>query len=637
MHGKADSLVLGMGNDAIARGALEGNVNFATAYPGTPSSEILQNLASITREWDIYVEWSTNEKVAFEAALAAAWSGLRAMTSMKQNGLFVLLDTLVNVAYTGHGSGGLVLVVADDPQAHSSTTEADTRFLGHYADIPVLEPSTHQEAKDMMPYAFDLSERYGIPFLIRITTRLAHSQQAFRLGPVLRQPRTAKFDHSRPLLNIPLPHLHHAELHNRLEQLRERFEVSPWNRYSGPEQPDLLIITAGTGWLYANEAVRFLNLHEQVGILRIATLSPLPFRFISQSLSHASKVLFLEEIDPYLETLVRANIYDLDSDLRPTCFGKLTGHIPKWGELTIDTTLQAIADITGKTYSPVSSDFRDRINEIISDIPPRTLTFCAGCPHRAAYYAIYKAIKKNQNKGFVTGDIGCYSLGAFYHDLMRNQHAMGTGLGLASGFGKLQPFGLDEPVIAVIGDSTLFHAGLPALVNVYYNQANATICILDNGTTAMTGFQPHPGTGQNASGEPAPVLELKQLISSLGIENVTVIDPYKIDQSIQAVYHALTTKEANVIIFRHQCPFAISQPKLLEKPLSVPRIDSGKCRGNKCGLCYTEFNCPAIIWDSKLESVQIDSLQCIGCNVCIQICPHQAIISTQDRNEEEAE
>ncbi len=637
MCGGADELVLGMGNDAIARGALEANVHFATAYPGTPSSEILQNLALISKAQNIYVEWSTNEKVAFEAALAAAWAGLRAMTSMKQNGLFVLLDTLVNVAYTGQGSGGLVLVVADDPQAHSSTTEADTRFLGYYADIPVLEPSTHQEAKDMMPYAFDLSERFGVPFLIRITTRLAHSQQTFRLGPILQQSRAASFDHSHPLLNIPNPHLRHAELHKRLEQIRERFEVSPWNRYTGPEKPSLLIITSGTGWLYANEAVRYFSLQEQVGILRIATLSPLPFRFIQQPLSQANKVLFLEEIDPYLETLVRANLCGSDSAPGPKFFGKLTGHVPSWGELSIDTTLKVVADISGKTYSPVSSEFSKRIEEAIADIPPRTLTFCAGCPHRAAYYAIYKAIKRNQNRGFVTGDIGCYSLGAFYHNLMRNQHAMGTGLGLASGFGKLQLFGLDEPVITVIGDSTLFHAGLPALVNIHYNQANATICILDNQTTAMTGFQPHPGTGLTASGEAAPILDIKQIINGLGFSDVTVVDPYQIDRSIQTVYRAITTKGTHVIIFRRQCPLAIRQPTLSTEELSIPAIDSSKCRGDKCGICYTEFNCPAIIWDSDLKSVNIDSLQCVGCDVCIKVCTHQAITSTRRNNKEEKE
>ncbi len=637
MCGEADTLVLGMGNDAIARGALEANLHFATAYPGTPSTEILQNLAFVAKDWGLYVEWSTNEKVAFEAALAAAWAGLRAMTSMKQNGLFVLMDTLVNVAYTGHGLGGLVLVVADDPQAYSSTTEADTRFLGHYADVPVLEPSTHQEAKDMMPYAFDLSERYGTPFLLRITTRLAHSQQTFSLGPILRQPREAHFDHSRQLLNIPKPTLCHAELHKRLEQLRDRFEVSPWNRYTGPEKPDLLLITSGTGWLYANEAVSLLNLQEQVGILRIATLSPLPFRLIRQPLSQAEKVLFLEEIDPYIETLIRSNIYDLETDNRPHCYGKLTGHVPRWGELSIDTAIQAVADLSGKHFSPVSSDFRDRIEEVMVDIPPRNLTFCAGCPHRASYYAIYRAIKRNKNRGFVTGDIGCYSLGAFYHDLMRNQHAMGTSLGLASGFGKLQTFGLDEPVIAVIGDSTLFHAGLPALVNIYYNQANATICVLDNQTTAMTGFQPHAGTGFTASGEPAPILDIEKVMKSFGIKDVTVIDPFQVNQSIQAVYQAITTKGIHVIIFRRACPLALRQFTSKAEHYSIPRIESAKCRGEECGICYSEFNCPALIWDSNLRSVRIDSLQCIGCGVCIQVCPHKAITSPKSKSKGEKE
>lgn len=625
MAGKEKSWVLGMGNAAIARGALEANVQVATSYPGTPASEILQNLAEIASDWKIYVEWSTNEKVAFEVALAAAWSGLRALTSMKQNGLFVLLDTLVNVAYTGHGKGGLLLVVADDPQAHSSTTESDTRAIGHYANIPVLEPSTHQEAKDMVPYALDLSERFGIPFMIRITTRLAHSQQLFRLDPILRESREAFFDRTNPLLNIPYPHRNHQHLLERLEQVQGRFEVSPWNRYTGPEQPELIIVTTGTGWLYANETLNLLKLQKQVGILRIATASPLPIKLIKKIIGRTQKILFLEEIDPFLETQIRASIYDLSEPQRPKLHGKLTSEIPSVGELTIDTTIRAVTQLLNISFSPVTQQYEAAIDQATQDLPPRTLTFCAGCPHRAAYLAIHRAIKRNKNKGFVTGDIGCYSLGAFYHDLMRNQHAMGTGVGLASGFGHLQRYGLDDPVIAVIGDSTLFHAGLPALVNIVYSQANVTICILDNEATAMTGFQPHPGTGIDAEGKTAPKIDVEKMLEGIGVSNVTVVDPFDLKVATDTVYKAITSKGSHVIIFRRACPLSVKQPTTeLE---SIVHIDESNCRGEDCLICLTELNCPALGWDSQNKLVIVDEALCVGCNVCIQVCPHKAIKS----------
>ena len=629
MDGRAGSLVLGMGNDAIARGALEAGVHFAASYPGTPASEILQNLAEVAERWHLHVEWSVNEKVAFEAATAAAWAGLRALASMKQNGLFVLLDTLVNVTYTGQGRGGLVLVVADDPNAHSSTTEADARPLGHYAHIPVLEPSTHQEAKDIMEYAFSLSESHGTPVLVRTTTRLAHTQQSFRLGSIRRRRRRAAFDRNRPLHNLPHPHQRHAELHRRLDEIRQEFEKSPWNLYHGPDNPHLLIVTSGQGWLHANEAIRILRLQGKAAILRVATLNPLPRQLLLHHLTSTKLVLFVEEVEPYLEREIRCLASSLPPGQIPGLQGKLTGHLPQWGELAPDTVIKAVASLLKLQYQPVDTNYAVQAEEAAREAPPRPLTFCPGCPHRAAYYAIRRAIKRNGNKGFVTGDIGCYSLGAFYHDIMRSQHAMGTGVGLASGFGCLQPFGLEEPVIAVIGDSTLYHAGIPALINIRYQQANATICILDNQATAMTGFQPHPGTGRTATGATAPRITPEELLRGLGYTQLAVVDPYQLDAAIQAVYQAITSPGSHAIIFRRPCPLAARrrEPTTGRKP-PAPTINPAKCRGSECRQCISDFNCPAINWDTNAGHPRIDPHLCTSCGVCAQICPHQAITTT---------
>ncbi|MFX1301164.1 MAG: indolepyruvate ferredoxin oxidoreductase, partial [Promethearchaeota archaeon] len=324
MTGKAGDTVIGLGNDAIARGALEAGVQFAAAYPGTPSSEILGNLATVSKESGIYVEWSVNEKVAFEAATAASWTGLRAIASMKLNGLFVILDSLVNIAYTGHGPGGLVLVIADDPFAHSSTAEGDARPLGFYSDVVVLEPSTHQEAKDIIPYAFELSEKHGVIVMVRETTRLAHSRAPFKLGKISRTQRTAKFDYGLPLHNLPRPHLRHSELHDRLEKVREEeFEKSSWNRYDGPANPSLLIITSGIAWKYIQEAVEILQLQD-VGILRITTISPLPKAMILDHLKTTTEVLFFEEVDPYLEEQIRSLASEMPSKTLPKFYGKFT-------------------------------------------------------------------------------------------------------------------------------------------------------------------------------------------------------------------------------------------------------------------------------------------------------------------------
>lgn len=626
MTGKAGTTVIGLGNDAIARGALEAGVHFAAAYPGTPSSEILGNLATISKDAGIYVEWSVNEKVAFEAATAAAWTGLRALASMKLNGLFVILDSLINIAYTGHGPGGLVLIVADDPFAHSSTTEGDARPLGFYSDIVVLEPSTHQEAKEIIPYAFDLSEKYGVIVMVRETTRLAHSRAPFKLGTVSRTQRTATFDYKLPLHNLPRPHLRHGDLHTRLDKVRvEEFEKSALNLYDGPANPSLLIITSGIAWKYVREAVDILQLKD-VGILRIGTISPLPKAMILDRLKKTSEVLFFEEVDPYLETQIRSLAVELPSAYTHQFFGKLTGHVPNYGEVDINQAIKSIAAIKKLNYSSAQEEYLNMAKDAANIVPRRLLTFCSGCPHRSAYYSIYRAIKRNKGKGIVTGDIGCYSLGVFYHGVMRNQHSMGAGVGIASGLGKLEQFGLKDPVIAVVGDSTFYHACLPALVNIVYNQSKAIVCVLDNNATAMTGFQPHPGTGFSATGDVASTVPIERVLQGIGFHSVMVVDPFNLKESIDTVYKALNSEESQAIVFRRECAL-ISNRQRRQRQEPTPRfmVEKDKCFGEKCKICSVEFNCPACVWDNESDKARIETTLCNGCGVCVDVCPHQAI------------
>ena len=626
MTGKTGDTVIGLGNDAIARGALEAGVHFAAAYPGTPSSEILGNLATISKDAGIYVEWSVNENVAFEAATAAAWTGLRAMASMKLNGLFVILDSLINIAYTGHGPGGLVLVVADDPFAHSSTTEGDARPLGFYSDIVVLEPSTHQEAKDIIPYAFELSEKHGIIVMVRETTRLAHSRAPFKLGKVSKTKKTATFDYNLPLHNLPRPHLRHGDLHTRLDKIRvEEFEKSTLNLYDGPPKPSLLIITSGIAWKYVQEAVDLLQLKD-VGILRIATLSPLPKAMILDRLKKTSEVLFFEEVDPYLETQIRSLATELSSNSTPQFFGKLSGHVPNFGEVDINQALKSIAALKDLSYSAVQEEYVNMAKDAPNIVPRRLLTFCTGCPHRPAYYSIYRAIKRNKGKGIVTGDIGCYSLGVFYHGVMQNQHSMGAGVGIASGLGKLDQFGLKDPVIAVVGDSTFYHACLPALVNIIYNQSKAIVCVLDNNATAMTGFQPHPGTGLSATGDVTSTVPIERVLQGIGFQSVTVVDPFNLKESIDTVYNALNSGESQAIVFRRECAL-ITNRQRRQRQESIPMfmVEVDKCFGDKCKICSVEFNCPACVWDNESDKALIETTLCNGCGVCVDVCPHQAI------------
>ncbi|MCK5654305.1 MAG: indolepyruvate ferredoxin oxidoreductase subunit alpha [Dehalococcoidia bacterium] len=617
--------VLMMGNEAIARGAIEAGVDFSTAYPGTPSSEIIESLARVAEHFGFYTEWSTNEIVALEAAAAASLSGLRAIVAMKQNGVNVCSDFLLTVNLTGT-KGGLVFVVGDDPSAISSSNEQDSRNFARFADLPLLEPATFQEAKDMTRWAFELSESVGLPCMIRSVTRLSHSRGNVKLAEIPQRSRSARFEGGY-IAGVFVP-IKHAELHQKLEQAREEFEGSEFNWYVGPEGARFVIVTSGSGWLYSREAVAALGLDGEVGILKIGTTWPLPESFIVDHLRQATELLIVEEVDPFLEQNIKILLAEQAKTLGPIeVYGARSGHLPAFGDINQDKVARALAGIRGLEYRARDEQYAQRASELaLTYVPPRLPTFCPGCPHRASLWAIKAALKLDGRDGFVAGDIGCYSLGVgpagFWQ--LKTLHCMGAGIGLANGFGQLGQFAFDQPVVAVCGDSTFFHAAIPGLINARFNNSNVLMVVLDNGGTAMTGFQPHPGSGTDALGRPAPVVEIEEICKAIGVE-VRVRDPFEVDRAIEELYDMLQDGGAKVMVFRRKCFLVESREKV--KPRVF--VDPEKCIGDDCGcarFCSRVFNCPGIIWDQDAEKAKIDEVVCTGCGVCATLCPQGAIV-----------
>jgi indolepyruvate ferredoxin oxidoreductase alpha subunit len=626
-----------IGNEAIARGALEAGVGFAAAYPGTPSSEIIGSLAEVAKERKIYVEWSVNEIVALEAAAAASYAGIRSLCAMKMNGLNVASDFLATIALSGIGNKGLVLMVGDDPAAHSSSNEEDARPIAKWFDIPLLEPGDFQEAKDMMVWLYGFSEELGTICIMRSVTHIAHARGNVKLGQVPRIRHRAHFDHfldvrnprPSPIMPMPPPR-RHAMQHGRLDRAREIYETSSFNKYVGPEKPDLLIVTCGSGWLYSQDAVSALRLENRVGILKLGTLWPLPEKLVKSCLNRCDRVLFIEETDPFLEGAIMEYSSSLSPESRHNIFyGKHTQHTNAFGELTPDVVIRAIAAVLDIMYEVRDAEYIKKVEAIPrTAIKERLLTFCAGCPHRASYWAIKNALRMDGRDGFVTGDIGCYAMGVgpagFFQN--RTHQCMGAGSGMANGFGQLWRFGFDQPVIAVSGDSTFYHAVVPALINGVHNKSNFVLVIFDNGATAMTGFQPHPGTDLTAMGEPAQDISMENICRAIGAR-VEVCDPFDLKATTATLLDLLEQKEgARVAIMRRTCELVRGRT---EKHPYKMRIDPDKCLGDDCGcnrLCNRVFRCPGLVWDAAAGKTKIDEVVCNECGVCADVCPEGAII-----------
>jgi indolepyruvate ferredoxin oxidoreductase alpha subunit len=624
-----------MGNEAIARGALEGGVSYCAGYPGNPSSEILGSLFSVHDEYDFQVEWSVNEMVALEAAAAFAFSGLRAIATMKQNGINVCADFLTTVCMN-ELKGGLLVVVCDDPGPLTSTNEEDSRHFAKIAQVPLLEPSTSQEAKDMTRWLLEFSELMGIPCILRTVSRLSHGRGAVTLGRLPERHGKPFFDVEKPLVGLPFQvTINHGILLNKMKEVQKIFDRSPFNRYEGPRNARFVVIATGLGSLYAREAVDILGLEDEVGILKIGTPWPLPAGLLQRHLKHADQVLVVEEIDPFLEDQVKILYAEHRSQLGVVRFlGKNTGdiygnHGPGVGEMNTDIVMDAMRRILRtRRRRPVGYP-KQRLDAARSLLVPREISFCYGCPHRASFFAIKTALALDGRNGFVVGDIGCYGLaaGATGYNQIKALHCMGSGMGNACGFSKLSAFGFTQPVIAVAGESTFYHACLPALVNAKFNDCHGLFVILDNSVTAMTGFQVNPGSPFTQSGEKKPPILAEDITRGLGIKT-TVLDPVEdVQRAAEAIYQGLQEDGVQVIVFRRIC--STFRTRHLETDRVVKaRVDQNKCLGDACGcnrFCTRILGCPGIQYDWEKGKAYVQEDACDGCGLCVQLCPEQAI------------
>ncbi len=604
---RAGEKMLLLGNEAIARGAIEAGVAFTSTYPGTPSSEVSLSFFQMSQESDLYFEYSTNEKVALEVAAAAANCGLRSMAVMKHVGLNVAADPLMTLAYVGV-KGGMVVLTADDPFMFSSQNEQDNRYYGKLSGLPVIEPSSVQEAKELVPYAFEVSEQLQEPVIFRTTTRINHSTAVVTLGPM--RPRVVKGEFKKDPLNlVTVPAVSrklHVKLLKNIEKARTISETSPLNILEGDGAWG--IICNGISHAYVKDAVKDLDIGRKARILRIGFSHPMPGSLIKQFLKGCQKVLVVEEGEPYMEEAVKAFAQEDGNCVEIR--GKGEGFFSPLYEFDPGMVRERIAKYFGIPYKkPVSVDVSDA-----PEVPDRPPTLCAGCSHRATYYAVKKAVEGMET--VYPTDIGCYTLGVLPPLSMADfLLCMGSSTGTAGGFSKAT----DRKVISFIGDSTFFHSGIPGLINAIFNNHNLTLVILDNGITAMTGHQPHPGVDMsllNLSGYGR--LNIENVVKGLGVPFVTKIKPYKVKKSIEAIREAVRFKGVSVVISEEMCVlYAKSLGLAKGKPFRVTE----KCKNHRDCLSIA---CPAFfIWEGM---VNIDLNLCTGCAVCAQICPENAIM-----------
>ncbi len=556
-------------NQAIARGAYEAGVKVLSAYPGTPSTEIAENFV---KHEGVYAEWAPNEKVAVEVAVGAAVAGARAMACMKHVGLNVAADPLFTAAYTGV-NGGLVIVVADDPGMHSSQNEQDSRYYARSAHVPMLEPSDAHEAKEFVKLAYEISEKFDTPVLLRETTRVAHSHGFVELNEREERPLKPYQKAANKYVMMPANAIgRHVFVEERDKAIAEYMATYACNRAEYTDEKQIGIVCSGVVYEYVKEALPSAN------VFKVGCVHPVPTPSILQFSKKVSRLYVIEELEPFIEdTLKAAGI---------ACEGKSLFSLQ--GEISVPIIQEKFGLASEKGSEP-------------EKVPARPPVMCAGCPHRGVFYVL------NKLKLTVNGDIGCYTLGAVPPlAAVDTCVCMGASVGMAHGFKKATD-GASRNV-AVIGDSTFLHSGVTGLINAVYNQSGITLLILDNSTTGMTGHQQHPATGKNLKGEPAPVVLLDELCKACGVNDLQIVDAYDVKEVESAVKRAIASPEVSVIIAQKPCALLDKAPKAA--------VEVENCKN--CGLCM-KLGCPAI--SKGADGVKIDPNQCTGCEVCVQVCP----------------
>lgn len=575
------------GNEAFARGAYEAGVTVAAAYPGTPSTEILENVAAKYKE-DIYCEWAPNEKVALEVGAGAAQTGARVMVTMKHVGLNVAADALMTLAYTGI-AGGLVIVVADDPGMHSSQNEQDTRHYARLGKVPILEPSNSAEAKEFIKLGMDISEKFDTPVIVRTETRISHSKGMVELNERIAPPEKIGFE-KNPTQYVAIPvwaRKMRVQLEEKLGKMKTAANQLPeLNRIEWGDE-SLGIITSGICYEYVKDV------WPNASVLKIGWSNPLPDQLIKDFAAGVDQLLVVEELDPIVETEIKAMGID--------CMGR--DYIPGIGELTPGILHGCKAKIDGTDYTPAVPV------EQAADLPARPPVLCPGCPHRGVFATLAK------HKVVVTGDIGCYSLASLPPlSSLDTILCMGAGFTMAHGMDKAKA---DHKVVGIMGDSTFFHSGVTGLLDIAYNKGTSTVIVVDNRTTAMTGHQDHPGTGKTLMGEPTVEASIEAIGKACGINRVFTVDPYNLKETSDIIGQELEAKEASLIVSKATCPLAIAEPVG-----DIRAIDHAKCTA--CGVCL-KIGCPAIERGAKGEKPKINKLLCSGCGLCQQSCKFDAI------------
>lgn len=591
-----------LGNEAITRGLIESGVRFASTYPGTPSSEVGNILERISSDAGLYFEFSVNEKVALETAAAAAVSGVRSFVFMKHVGLNASADPLMTLAYSGV-RGGMLIMSADDPSAHSSQNEQDNRYYAPLALMPMIEPSTPAEAKDMVAAGYEISERLSMPVLFRTTTRVNHARGIVEYSETrLDTPMKGHFEKDdRRFVCIPAnARINRLTLLERNAQAMELSETSPLNFITGDEDSDVGIITSGVGYTYVKEFI------SGAAVLKLGFTYPLPEKKIADFIRNKKRIIVVEELEPYLEDSIYAIMGK--NGISVPVIGKRDGTLPRQWEFSPETMTKL------SKYVDVSA-FPEPLGKVDVELPARPPTLCVGCPHRGTFAAMKKAAA-GKNVVYAS-DIGCYTLGAQPPFKMADfVLCMGGGVGVAGGFAEAT----DQKAVAFLGDSTFFHSGIPPLISAKFNNHKLTMVILDNRITAMTGQQPNPGTGRDFGGVKTESVSIEDIVRGIGIEFVEVVNAFDVKTTSRVMKDALEYDGVSVIISKGPCQIDAKKRKMATNgPISV---DKDRCI--RCQTCVKTIACPALI-KKEDGSIETDPTQCVGCGMCASVCPKDAM------------